>query len=102
MKKLSAVVLASLACACLLFALSACQTAPQSSGLEVPKGSTGDPPLIPHEVEESDGGAECIGCHATGEMDAPVYPEWHATLVDCRQCHVPADDKGVKPFKTSY
>lgn len=79
---------------------SAEMKAPVDSGL-VPDGrSTGNPPLIPHEVDPADGGASCLECHKTGEMGAPIYPEWHATLVDCRQCHVPAVEG--EPFKTSY
>lgn len=65
------------------------------------EGSTASPPLIPHEVDAADGGDSCQECHRTGENGAPKYPEWHATLVDCRQCHVPQAD-GVSPFNTSY
>ncbi len=88
-----------------LFVVAGCQpgTTPngQNSGLTVPAGSTGNPPLIPHEVEASDGGESCIGCHKTGEMGAPVYPDWHATLTDCRQCHVVQNEKAAD-FKVNY
>lgn len=63
-------------------------------------GSTGDPPLIPHEVDAADGGASCQECHRTGEDGAPKYPDWHATLTDCRQCHVSQTE--VQPFAPSY
>ncbi len=86
----------------LLLVMGGCQAGgPSSAGLAVPNGSTGDPPMIPHDVEASDGGASCIECHATGEMDAPVYPEWHATLTDCRQCHV-VQDEAVQQFMPKY
>ncbi|GAB4172754.1 MAG: hypothetical protein Tsb0017_28420 [Geothermobacteraceae bacterium] len=85
-----------------LLAVSACQPASQSAGLSVPTGSTGNPPLIPHEVDPADGGAECSACHAKGENGAPKYPAWHATLVDCLQCHVTEANQGIKPFKPKY
>ena len=77
--------------------LFACSPASLTPG----DGSTGDPPLIPHEVEEADNGADCLGCHADGDDGAPKVPKWHATLLDCRQCHVPVVD-GIEPFKTNY
>jgi nitrate reductase cytochrome c-type subunit len=70
------------------------------TGLVPGQASTGNPPLIPHEVDPSDGGEECLGCHADGE-DAPKIPDWHATLTDCRQCHVTSDE-AVSEFKTQY
>ena len=85
----------------LLMVTVGCQTGTPSAGLVVPEGSTGDPPMIPHDVEASDGGASCIECHATGEMDAPVYPEWHATLTDCRQCHALLDEN-AEDFQVKY
>jgi len=88
---------------CLLLILAACQPAPKvvksDSGLVPPPGSTGNPPLIPHDVAADDGGATCLGCHRTGEGGAPVTP--HPQLVDCRQCHIPQENV-VAPFKTSY
>jgi len=63
-------------------------------------GSTGNPPLIPHDVDADAGGAVCLECHRTGEGGAPKYPEWHATLSDCLQCHVPQAE--VAPFAPSY
>lgn len=94
----------------LLLTLVACQsTAPMSkpaatadpAAIGLAPGSTGNPPLIPHEVDAADSGDVCIGCHKTGENGAPKYPEWHATLVDCRQCHVPAAGT-AKPFAPNY
>jgi nitrate reductase cytochrome c-type subunit len=73
---------------------------PADTGLVPDQASTGNPPLIPHEVDPSDGGEECLGCHKDGE-DAPMIPDWHATLTDCRQCHVVSDET-VSEFKTSY
>jgi nitrate reductase cytochrome c-type subunit len=73
---------------------------PADTGLVPDQASTGNPPMIPHEVEESDGGEECLGCHKDGE-DAPKIPDWHATLTDCRQCHVPATES-TAIFKTQY
>lgn len=70
------------------------------TGLIPDQASTGDPPLIPHEVDPSDGGEECLGCHKDGE-DAPKIPDWHATLTDCRQCHVVTGEK-ISDFKTQY
>lgn len=93
--------------AVLLFAaLYGCQ-APQpaamapaaNTGLAVPQGSTGNPPLIPHEVARDDGGETCLACHRNGDNDAPKTP--HPQLVDCRQCHIPGTGE-VQPFKTSY
>ena len=85
--------------------LSACQSVtsgsqPAASGLVPDQASTGDPPLIPHEVEASDGGEECLGCHKEGD-DAPKMPEWHVTLTDCRQCHVPYVESSAV-FKPQY
>ena len=105
MKKMLLILVAGL----LLTTLYACQSgtpaAPAAakapdSGLVPDMRSTGNPPLIPHAVDAADSGEVCISCHKTGEMGAPIYPEWHATLVDCRQCHVPAAEG--EPFKTSY
>ena len=76
--------------------LSACQP-----GLTPGEGSTGDPPLISHTINDADTGADCLACHNDGKDGAPKNPTWHATLVDCRQCHVPVV-KGVEPFKTHY
>lgn len=73
---------------------------PADTGLVPDQASTGDPPLIPHDVEESDGGEECLGCHEDGE-DAPKMPQWHAALTDCRQCHVPFVESSAI-FKTQY
>ncbi len=101
MKKLTWFVLFGFICG-LLVVMSGCQSsAPKSAGLMVPEGSTGDPPMIPHDVEPSDGGESCIECHATGEMGAPVYPDWHATLTDCRQCHALLDEN-AEAFKVEY
>ncbi len=106
MKKLSTTVLVALAGFGLLLVLSACQSLPPAGkgapGIEVPQGSTGDPPSIPHEVAAGESGEQCNGCHARGEMGAPKSPAWHATLVDCRQCHLPAPEPNVKPFRPSY
>lgn len=90
----------------LLSGLLACQPAvttkpADSAEIGLAPGSTGNPPLIPHEVEATDDGDVCIGCHQTGENGAPKYPVWHAELVNCRQCHVPASGS-AEPFKTSY
>lgn len=76
--------------------LSACQP-----GLTPGDGSTADPPLIPHAIADADTGVDCQVCHMSGSDGAPKNPEWHATQVDCRQCHVPVVS-GVKPFKTQY
>lgn len=73
---------------------------PADTGLVPDHTSTGNPPLIPHQVDPSDGGEECLGCHEDGE-DAPKIPDWHATLRDCRQCHV-TSDQTVNEFKTQY
>lgn len=62
-------------------------------------GSTADPPLIPHEVAESDSGEDCLGCHLEGDMGAPKTP--HPHLVDCRQCHIRAEE-GIEPFSPRY
>jgi nitrate reductase cytochrome c-type subunit len=88
-----------------LLTLTACQkatTGAQSgdTGLVPEQASTGNPPLIPHEVEASDGGEECLGCHKDG-VDAPKIPDWHATLTDCRQCHVPYVESS-DVFKPEY
>lgn len=105
MKRLSQLSLVSLISGLLLLTLSACQPTPMADssadqGLVPDQASTGDPPLIPHEVEASDGGEECLGCHEDGEM-APKIPDWHATLTDCRQCHVPYVESSAI-FKTQY
>ncbi len=71
------------------------------AGLAVPEGSTGDPPMIPHEVAASDGGAECLECHKDGLDGAPKYPAWHDTLTDCRQCHALLDES-AEAFKVKY
>jgi nitrate reductase cytochrome c-type subunit len=70
------------------------------TGLVPDQASTGEPPLIPHEVEQTDSGEECLGCHGTGE-DAPKIPDWHATLVDCQQCHVVKGTQ-ISNFKPKY
>jgi len=106
MKRLMRMTLAGLTAALLLAALLACQSAAPEppvadSGLVPAQGSTGNPPLIPHEVDAADGGEVCLECHRTGEGGAPKYPDWHATLVDCGQCHVAADAK-VEPFMPKY
>jgi nitrate reductase cytochrome c-type subunit len=43
---------------------------PADTGLVPDQASTGNPPMIPHEVEESDGGEECLGCHKDGVRSA--------------------------------
>ena len=70
-------------------------------GLTPATGSTAQPPLIPHEVDAAAGGKDCLECHRNGDGGAPKYPDWHATLVDCSQCHVPQDTKAA-PFAPSY
>lgn len=92
MKKLQALLLLILSS----FLLFAC-----TQGLIPGEGSTGDPPLIPHEVEAADNGADCLGCHQDGDDGATKVPQWHATLVDCRQCHVPAVSGGAE-FMPKY
>lgn len=72
-----------------------------SQGLTPATGSTAQPPLIPHEVDAAAGGKDCLECHRGGAGGAPKYPVWHATLVDCSQCHVP-QDATVKPFAPGY
>lgn len=73
---------------------------PVDTGLVPDQASTGEPPLIPHEVAQTDSGEECLGCHGTGD-EAPKIPEWHATLVDCQQCHV-VESEQVSDFKPKY
>ncbi|WP_146032921.1 hypothetical protein [Geothermobacter hydrogeniphilus] len=82
-----------------------CQTAQPTapavsdSSLSVPAGSTGNPPLIPHDVAADEGGDTCLGCHRDGDNGAPKTE--HPQYVDCRQCHIPGTGD-VKPFSTSY
>lgn len=49
--------------------------------------SEGEPPLIPHRVNDADTARECLRCHETGKKGAPVtsHPERKA----CTQCHLP-------------
>lgn len=70
-------------------------------GLTPAPGSTAQPPLIPHEVDAAAGNSVCQECHRTGAEGAPPYPHWHATLVDCGQCHVPQEGQ-VQPFAPRY
>lgn len=105
MKRLNQFILLGTAVCLVLLTLSACQTTitgtqSADTGLVPDQASTGSPPLIPHEVDASDGGEECLGCHKDGD-DAPKMPEWHATLTDCRQCHVPYVESSAI-FKTPY
>jgi len=89
----------------MVLALAACQPAPKvaarDSGLVPPPGSTGSPPPIPHDVDAADSGTVCLECHKTGEGGAPKTPEWHAGLVDCRECHIRLDEQAV-PFAPRY
>ena len=100
MNRLSATVTLSFASALLLLALAACQApAPPGATLIPASGSTGDPPIIPHQVADADNGEECLACHRQGEGGAPKTP--HPWLVDCRQCHIPQQgEPGV--FKPAY
>lgn len=68
-------------------------------GIALPAGSTGDPPAIPHEVGEADGGADCLGCHRDGDGGTPKTT--HPELVDCRQCHILRGDQ-IPEFRPSY
>lgn len=88
-----------LCCLLMVAGVSACRSSAPVP-LEPALGSTGNPPLIPHEIDADAGGAVCLECHRTGEGGAPKYPDWHATLVDCLQCHVPQAD--VEPFAPTY
>ena len=52
----------------------------------------GAPPVIPHEIDDTDGDGECMDCHEDGgeagdEKVAPMVA--HPQLVNCRQCHTP-------------
>ena len=54
----------------------------------------GAPPVVPHQVEEAQGGGKaCLSCHRDGgwaprfSAYAPVVP--HPELTSCRQCHLP-------------
>ncbi|MGH7390216.1 MAG: multiheme c-type cytochrome [Candidatus Rokuibacteriota bacterium] len=60
----------------------------------------GAPPVIPHQVDDAQGGGKaCLSCHADGgwaprfSAYAPVVP--HPELESCRQCHVPEATKGA-------
>jgi cytochrome c-type protein NapB len=60
----------------------------------------GAPPVIPHHVEEAQGGGKaCLACHGDGGWAprfgayAPVVP--HPELTSCRQCHVPRTEAGT-------
>ena len=61
----------------------------------------GAPPSIPHPVknELSVGGNTCLQCHENGGFTekfkayAPVTP--HPEMVNCRQCHVAENTKGL-------
>lgn len=61
----------------------------------------GAPPSIPHDVEDDRnmGGNSCLKCHDNGGYStqfkayAPVTP--HPEMINCRQCHVPQQTKGV-------
>lgn len=51
----------------------------------------GAPPVIPHEIDDTDGDSECMDCHEDGgeagdDKVAPMVA--HPQLVNCRQCHV--------------
>jgi len=59
-----------------------------------PGVTAGAPPVVPHQVEEAEGGGKaCLSCHRDGGWAprfgayAPVVP--HPELTSCRQCHVP-------------
>jgi hypothetical protein len=82
------------------FKVAAKPATPVDNGLVADLASTGEPPLIPHEVDPSDGGEDCLGCHEGGE-DAPIITSWHETLTDCRQCQVVSND-AVSDFKVQY
>ncbi len=59
----------------------------------------GAPPSIPHVIsnERSMGGKSCLSCHQNGgfvkkfDAYAPVVP--HPEKINCRQCHVPQNEK---------
>jgi len=105
MKRFRSRLLPALLAGCVLLALAACQPAPRvaggDGGLVPAPGSTGDPPLIPHDVDAADSGVACLECHRTGEGGAPRTPEWHAGLVDCRECHIRIDEER-EPFEPHY
>lgn len=105
MKNLFQTILAGLTAVLLLAGLFACQAGSpaMTAGLDLTPDmrSTGSPPLIPHDIDQYDSNDICLGCHQTGEMGAPKYPDWHATLVDCKQCHIP-ETAETKTFKTDY
>lgn len=86
----------------LLLPLFACQPSAPSAAhasLTPAPGSTGNPPLIPHEIAANESGRDCLGCHRDGAGGAPVTP--HPQLVDCQQCHI-AQQPNVKPFRPGY
>ncbi len=52
----------------------------------------GAPPVIPHDIDDTDSDGECMDCHEDGgaagdDEIAPMVA--HPQLVNCRQCHVP-------------
>jgi nitrate reductase cytochrome c-type subunit len=47
------------------------------------------PPTIPHDADNPD----CLGCHATNEVGAPMIP--HREIANCLQCHVPQAGGGL-------
>jgi len=105
MKRFGKFLFSAILAGCLAFALTACQSAPATvaadKGLVPSPASTGNPPLIPHDIEDADNGEVCLGCHGAGEGGAPKVPGWHAGLVDCRGCHIHLDEKS-QPFSPQY
>ncbi|MCG8473931.1 MAG: hypothetical protein MI784_00375 [Cytophagales bacterium] len=62
----------------------------------------GAPPIISHPIEVGDGnigGKKCLQCHDNGgfvaklNAYAPVTP--HPEMLNCRQCHLPQNVKGL-------
>ena len=53
--------------------------------------STGDPPVIPHAVNQAQDGEECNACHRTGSHNAP--PTDHPERLNCTSCHVQGELK---------
>jgi nitrate reductase (cytochrome), electron transfer subunit len=65
------------------------------------RASPGDPPFIPHPVDEREGEGVCLACHADGgwvprfEAYTPVTP--HPEMVPCQSCHEPQGKPPASP-----
>jgi cytochrome c-type protein NapB len=70
---------------------------PPKVGIGANNAMPGSPPMIPHQLQFRE---SCISCHA-GPSAPKEIRVTHPDRINCRQCHLPKENRAVQELDTS-